>query len=161
MKEKLLQLQQGKLAPLIQFIKFGLVGVSNTVISYGVEMMCYYVLFRSVTWDEQFKVILVTALAFIVSVTNSYYWNSRFVFRQNGKRSVANHLKSYCKTVACYALTGLVLSPAVKLWLVSLTAPYWLASIVALVFNIPLNFLMNKFWAFGEKKREKSTENSQ
>lgn len=161
MKEKLLQLQQGKLALLIQFIKFGLVGVSNTVISYGAEMLFYYVLLRSIAWDEQFKVILVNALAFVISVTNSYYWNSRFVFRQNGKRTAADHIRSYCKTVACYALTGLVLSPAVKLWLVSLTAPYWLASIVALVLNIPLNFLMNKFWAFGEKKRGKSTENPQ
>ena len=40
-------LQSEKLAPLIQFIKFGLVGVSNTAISYGVEMLCYYVLFKN------------------------------------------------------------------------------------------------------------------
>ena len=33
-------LQNEKLATLIQFIKFGLVGVSNTAISYGTEMLC-------------------------------------------------------------------------------------------------------------------------
>ena len=40
-------LQNEKLSSLIQFIKFGLVGVSNTAISYGIEMLCYYVLFKN------------------------------------------------------------------------------------------------------------------
>ena len=32
-----------KTAALLQFVKFGLVGVSNTAISYGIEMLCFYV----------------------------------------------------------------------------------------------------------------------
>ena len=39
------KLEKSRLAPLVQFIKFGLVGVSNTLISYAVEMLGYYVLF--------------------------------------------------------------------------------------------------------------------
>ena len=61
----------------IQFIKFGLVGVSNTVISYGIEMLCYYVLFSRVAWSEGLRIGITSALAFAVSVTNSYYWNNR------------------------------------------------------------------------------------
>ena len=44
LKEKLHALENNpKLAPLIQFIKFGLVGVSNTLISYAVEILCDYI----------------------------------------------------------------------------------------------------------------------
>ena len=91
----LARLEQGKLAPLVQFIKFGLVGVSNTLISYVVEMLGYYVLFVHMSFagivsllgtlgiaatGEQMRVIVVTLLSFVISVTNSYYWNSRYVF---------------------------------------------------------------------------------
>ena len=157
LKGLLKRLEGGKFAPLVQFVKFGLVGVSNTAISYGIEMLCYYVLFRNVAWDEKVKIAVISALAFIVSVTNSYYWNNRFVFAQ-GKKSAPEHLKTYLKTMACYALTGLVLAPALKIWLNGLGWPYWLASLASLAVTIPLNFVLNKFWAFGKKKETEEAE---
>ena len=79
MKEKLKalmeRLEQSKLAPLVQFVKFGLVGVSNTAISYAIEMLGYYVVFARVNWPERVRIAVVTAIAFVVSVLNSYYWN--------------------------------------------------------------------------------------
>lgn len=170
MKERILalmeKLEQSKFAPLLQFIKFGLVGVSNTLISYGIEMLCYYVLFVSAEFSgtvallsrlgisatgEQVKVVVVTLLAFIISVTNSYYWNNRYVFRSGEKKDFAQHLKAYLKTVACYAITGVVLAPMLKLWLVEGGMPFWAASLLSLLVTIPLNFVMNKFWAFRQK----------
>ena len=38
-RQLMARLEASSLAPLIQFIKFGLVGVSNTLISYAVEML--------------------------------------------------------------------------------------------------------------------------
>ncbi len=136
-----------------QFIRFGLVGVSNTAISYGIEMLCYYVLFANAPWDENVKIALTSVLAFLVSVTNSYYWNNRFVFAQ-GKKTKKEHLVSWLKTAACYALTGLLLSPAIKMWLSGLGVPYWAASLGSLAVTIPLNFLLNKYWAFRGKKQD-------
>lgn len=165
------QLKSGRFAPLYQFVKFGLVGVSNTLIQYGMEMLCYYALFRNVSFasvsalghrlgiavDAQaVKVFVVTALAFIVSVTNAFYWNSRFVFAGQSKKTWRQQLRTYCKTVACYALTGLVLSPAIKVWLGRMHVPYWGASLLSLIVTIPLNFLMNKFWAFRANKSQSS-----
>lgn len=159
------KLESGKLRPYVQFIRFGLVGVSNTLIAYAVEMFCYYVLFTDPVWERPSfvqsipqRVLWTNALAFVISVTNSYFWNSRYVFKNGGKRRTPRqHAAAYLKTVACYALTGLALAP----WLKSLLSarpvpgwPYWLASIATLVVTIPLNFVMNKFWAFGEGRRE-------
>ena len=143
-------LEDKKLAPLVQFVKFGLVGISNTAISYGIEMLCYYVLFANVSWPENVRIAVTSGIAFFVSVTNSYYWNYRYVFKSGEKKSAKQHLFIYLKTVACYGVTGLLLAPALKMWLVGMGVPLWFSSLGTLVITIPLNFLLNKFWAFGK-----------
>ena len=72
----------------------------------------------------------------------------RFVFRSENKKTVLEHAKSYCKTVVCYGVTGLILSPILKMLLVNWQFQYWLASLASLIVTIPLNFVLNKFWAF-------------
>lgn len=136
---------------LLQFIKFGIVGVSNTAISYAVEMVGYYVLFKNVTWNGNVKIFVVSALAFVISVTNSYYWNSRYVFRTEGKQTVKTHVVRYSKTFLCYGVTGLILSPGIKIVLQTTGIPYWVISILVLLVSVPLNYVMNKLWAFREE----------
>lgn len=143
--------EKGRWASIVQFVKFGLVGVSNTLISYGIEMLCYYVLFVHVGWAEQVRIVVTSVLAFVVSVTNSYYWNNRYVFGSHERKSWQQHAKVYGKTVICYGVTGLVMAPALKLWMSGLGVPYWLASLGSLIVTIPLNFLLNKLWAFAKK----------
>lgn len=165
-------LQNEKLSSLIQFIKFGLVGVSNTAISYGIEMLCYYVLFKNTNFigilnllallgistdGNNVKIVITTIIAFVVSVSNSYFWNNRYVFG-SGKKSFSEHFKTYFKTFACYAITGLILSPIIKILLTKISVPFFIASLGALVITIPLNFVMNKFWAF-KSKPTKDEEN--
>lgn len=165
-------LQNEKLSSLIQFIKFGLVGVSNTTISYGIEMLCYYVLFKNTkfigilnllallgisTDGNNVKIVITTIIAFVVSVSNSYFWNNRYVFG-SGKKSFSEHFKTYFKTFACYGITGLILSPIIKILLTKISVPFFIASLGALVITIPLNFVMNKFWAF-KSKPTKDEEN--
>jgi len=150
-----------------QFVKFGLVGVSNTLISYATEMVGYYLLFAHAQFSgmvqllaalgitatgEQVRVVVVTLLGFLLSVSNAYFWNSRYVFKTGEKRSTGQHIRAFLRTAACYALTGLVLSPAMKIWLGSLSVPFYLASPATLIITIPLNFLLNKFWAFSAKQ---------
>lgn len=154
MKQKISAfLHSARGAVIFQFIRFGLVGVSNTAISYGCEMLCYYVLFSGVFRNDAVKVFVTSLLSFVVSVTNSYIWNSRFVFRSREKKTVSEHLWAYLKTVACYALTGLLLAPILKLRLTRLGMAYWLAGILSLIVSVPLNFVLNKFWAFSQKRK--------
>lgn len=157
------KLENSKFAPLIQFIKFGIVGASNTAISYGIEMLGYYFVFKDTKFpeaisllnrlgisatDQQVKVFVVTAIAFIVSVANSYFWNHRYVFKSEGKKTAKQHLVALLKMAGCYALTGLILSPVIKIMLSNSGMAYWLASICSLIIGVPLNYLLNKIWAF-------------
>ena len=161
-------LKKGKFAALTQFIKFGLVGVSNTLISYGVEMLCFYVIFQKANFHgiiaflskfevkstpEDIKIVITTFIAFMISVTNSYLLNNRFVFVDKSKK-LSGHLISYLKTLLCYGVTGLVLSPIIKVALKNIGIPYYIASLGSLVITIPLNFIMNKFWAFAKRKED-------
>lgn len=139
----------------LQFIKFGLVGISNTAISYGVEMLCYYVLVLGDTWPQNVRVLVITTLSFLIGVTNSYYWNSRYVFIPNESKKPVRHIRAYAKTVLCYAITGLLISPAIKLWLTNRGILYWKSSLVALIVSIPLDFFLNKKWAFVTERAKK------
>lgn len=165
-------LENPKAAALLQFVKFGLVGVSNTLISYGTEMLCYYLLFVNAKFSglvsllgriginsssDTVKIVITTAIAFVISVTNSYYWNNRFVFR-TGEKGFCDHVKTYIKTLLCYGITGLVLSPIIKVILRNMGIPYYIASLASLIITIPLNFIMNKFWAFSSKCKKTEGE---
>lgn len=127
---------------LFQFVKFGVVGLSNTLISYVV----YVIL---VTLGIHY---LVASLAgFFASVINAYYWNSKYVFQsEQGEQRV--WWKAFFKTVASYAGTGLVLNNILLiLWVEIVGLPEMLGPIINLFITIPLNFLLNKYWAFKKK----------
>lgn len=153
---------------MLQFIKFGLVGVSNTLISYGIDMFGYYVVFKNSTFSiiidiletvgikatsQSIKVVIITAIAFFISVLNSYFWNNRFVFISNEKKSFGQHLIVFLRMTVSYALTGLILSPILKILLCKTGMSYWLAGIITIAIMVPLNFIINKVWAFRNKEK--------
>lgn len=117
----------------MQFVKFCLVGVSNTAIS----LVVYYI-FVLISKDMY---ILGNAVGFVVSVLNSYFWNSRFVFKKKDEQA-----KTIIKTFLAYG-TNLIIGTAllylfVDIWGIS----EFIAPLLNLIITIPLNFLLNKFW---------------
>lgn len=124
---------------IIQFVKFGLVGVSNTVVS----MAIYYLLL----WIDESLYMVGSILGTILSILNAFIWNDLFVFTGNPKdfKSVMFRLG---KTYISYGGTSLLSN--ILLWLevtlMGVSKVY--APIVNLLITIPLNYLINKFWTF-------------
>ena len=129
---------------LIQFVKFGIVGVSNTLISYVVYAVGVYF---------GIHYLVASVLGFVISVLNSFYWNNKYVFRQeSGER---NLLHTLLKTFLEYSFTGLVLANVLLyLWVDILHISEYLGPIINLLITVPLNFVMNKFWAFRAARKE-------
>lgn len=130
----------GKIKKIVQqFLKFGIVGFSNTAISLGV----YYIL---VYFGIQ--PLIANAFGFVVSVINAYYWNSKYVFKEKTETS---NVKAITKVVASYGISFFVSSILIELFVDVLHISKYIAPLLRLLVTVPLNFYLNKKWAFKEK----------
>lgn len=150
--EKILHinLSEEKWEALLQFVKFGIVGVSNTVISY-VLYTGSLLLMRQFHIFEGIDYLLAQIVAFVLSVLWSFYWNNKMVFvlEDGKKRSI---WKALLKTYVSYSFTGLFLNSILLiLWVQVFHISEFIAPIINLLVSVPINFLINKFWAFKSK----------
>lgn len=125
---------------LIQFIKFGIVGGINTVLSYLITNVCYY----GFHLHEQ----ICNLISFVITVFISYLLNSRFVFREKEEERQPWY-KALAKVYASYALTELLIM-GILLYFQErrLGIPHYIATFINLCVTVPLNFILNKFWAY-------------
>lgn len=130
---------------IIQFIKFGTVGAINTILSYAITNGAYYL----VHLHEQISNII----AFVITVFISFMLNGKFVFTEN--KEERNFLKSLLKVYASYSITGVFLT-AILLYIEEelLEIPHYIATLMNLVVTIPVNFILNKFWAYKENGKK-------
>ena len=136
-----------------QFIKFCIIGFSSTLIDVCISYTLIYKFNLNAT--------LAKSISFLFSVSNGFFWNSRWTFR--GMGSGRRH-EMYTKFVAVN-LVGLGLNLFLfKSVLFLFTGRFFsqgkpdrphfaLATLVAIVFVSTWNFLANKKWTF------KSAEN--
>ncbi|MCM1326351.1 MAG: GtrA family protein [Bacteroidales bacterium] len=129
-----------KKTALIQFIKFGMVGAINTILSYLITNGCYYIFHL----HEQ----ICNLINFVITVLISYLLNSRFVFREKEEDGQPWY-KALAKVYASYALTELLLM-GVLLYIEErrLGIPHYIATFINLCVTVPINFILNKFWAY-------------
>lgn len=124
---------------IVQFIKFGIVGISNTLVSLAV----YYV----VLWINPDWYLAGNVAGWVVSVANAFYWNNKYVFAKSGENiwELLKKLgKSYLSYGSTFLLGTLLLYLEVDVWGLSAI----LCPVLNLLVTIPLNFLLNKFWTF-------------
>lgn len=131
-----------------EFLQFGLVGVSNTIISYLLYVVTLLLVSKS---GVKFDYIIANIVSWLLSVLWSFYWNNKFVFKkEEGEKR--NIWAALFKTFVSYGFTGLILNNILSvLWVSVLHISKMLAPIINLVISIPINFFMNKLWAFGKK----------
>lgn len=129
-----------------QFFQFATVGVLNNIVYYIIYI--FLVLLNA-------NYILANVVAFIVSVINSFYWNNKYVFASEDN-TMKGLICSFMKTFLCYSLTGIVLSNLLLVfWVEKIHIHKMIAPIINLVITVPLNYLLNKYWAFANQNRKK------
>jgi putative flippase GtrA len=137
-----------------QFIKFGIVGLSNTVISYIIYSIFVYL---------GLHYIVASVIAFIISVLNSFFWNNKYVFKKHYDQK-RNILYSLLKTYFSYAFTGLILQNILLVVFIDfIHISKYIAPLFGLTVTVPLNFILNKLWAFKPERniKEKTVEKNQ
>ncbi|MCL2456878.1 MAG: GtrA family protein [Defluviitaleaceae bacterium] len=117
-----------------QFLKFAAVGVSNTAV---------YLLIYNAFLFFGAHYLIASAVAFIFSVLNAYFWSAKFVF--NAKKEKKQIIKIYLS----YGFTFLLSLIAMFVMVDVLGISQYAAPFFNLFLTVPLNFLLNKFWVFG------------
>lgn len=151
-----------------QIISFGLVGAMNAVVSY----VTYAI---ALTLGAHY--ILASILGYVISVFNAWVWQYFVVFREGGVNGDQVWWRSLIKTYVTYATTGLFLNTLFLYlmldvihienflewaldWVAVLnfdsarSLAEYIAPIIVCIINVPINFVLNKFWAFREDKKE-------
>jgi len=117
----------------VSVVRFGVVGVSNLIISSGAFWAAHRVLRASVA----------QGIAYTLGTLWSYYWNRRWTFQSQGK--VASEAGRFFSLQIGFmllssALLGLLVDHAQLP-----SAPCWLA--VSALITV-LNFVASRYWAF-------------
>ena len=121
-----------------KFIKFGLVGVLNTLIN--------WIIFAVLNFVGVYYIIA-NVIAYVIATINSYTWNSRWVFKYNGKDQ-----KETTTKFIVLNLVGLALNTIILYLLVDLIGLNKLISLViTTVIVMVINYIVNKIWVFKEK----------
>jgi len=125
------------ISSLFQFLKFSIVGVSNTLIYFLV-----YYLFLVV---DNSLYLAGNVIGWLISVFNAWFWSRRYVFKKDGKgEKLKELLRSYLSYGATFLLSSVLLWVEVEyLNISSLIAP-----ILMLLVTVPVNFFINKYWTF-------------
>ncbi|MBQ3760847.1 MAG: GtrA family protein [Clostridia bacterium] len=135
-----------------QFLRFGLVGVVNTLVDMFVYWLALKILgTQALLGDKNY--LIAQLLGFAAGTLNAYFMNGRFVFgaenpkRNRGKRQLLRTFVGYGFT---FALSELLL----WIWISNLGLNEMLAKVLNLFVTVPLNFVINRFWTFAQKPED-------
>ena len=136
---------------IVQFIKFCIIGASNTVVSY-----IFYLLVIGLGGHY----VLGNVAGYISGTLYAFFWNNKWVFRKD-ENEYRNIWVSLIKMMISYAGTGIVLNSILLIvWVKYLGIPQVIAPAINSAITLTLNFLSNKFWVFSNKKSVEGAENS-
>lgn len=154
----------------LQFMKFCVVGLSNTFICEGIYVV---LLFFGVHY------LAANIIGNLISILNAYYWSNKYVFKEAGDEKRV-WWKTLLKTYATYGFSMVLSAGLLVFWLELVRLSKYvgpvldilermgvtallagmgivlgrqilaeiLAAAINLVITIPINYVINKYWAY-------------
>ncbi|HEX8857396.1 MAG TPA: GtrA family protein [Thermoleophilaceae bacterium] len=122
-----------------ELCRFGTVGASG----YVVNLAAFAVATAAGTHH-----LGAATLAFLVAVTNNFFWNRRWTFRASDGAAVGQAARFFVVSTAVFLVSAALLDAFVSAGLPALPA-----QAVAIVAVTPLSFAANKLWCFRDARR--------
>ncbi|HEY2161403.1 MAG TPA: GtrA family protein [Solirubrobacteraceae bacterium] len=120
----------------LQFVRFGAVGATGYAVNLGVFAFCVHVL------GIDYRVAAV--LAFVVSVTNNFWWNRHWTFGAKQDHPMVQGARFFAVSLLTFGFSYLVLVVLVS----GAGLSKVLAQAIAIAAATPLNFVGQKLWSF-------------
>ena len=144
----------------MQAVKFILIGVSSAVIYLGISYILYHMV--------HLGLIVSNVIAFVISVTNGFIWNSQWTFKGLGsKRREEMYIKFFAVNIIGFLFNQMIMAGMALLitrHLPSetnrLSGPVWLMSnLIATAGAFFWNFTANKLWTFKKEAEPEQKAN--
>lgn len=119
-----------------QLIRFAAVGASGYVVNLAVFAVCVHL----VGIDYRIS----SAIAFVVSVLNNFWWNRHWTFSAKQGRAMHQGLRFFAVSLIAYGFSYAVLVALVG----GAGVMKVLAQAIAIAAATPLNFIGQKLWSF-------------
>lgn len=133
-----------------QFIKFGIVGASSTVINFAVLNFALIALHFKDIPNGRYGA---ATLAFLISVVNGYVWNKRWTFKEAQAKAVHTQFTQFVLVNLVglgldLLLIRLISVPLETRFGFSLVVATNIAQLFATGIVVFWNFFANRFWTF-------------
>jgi len=122
-----------------QFLKFSLVGLSNTMIDFAI----YCLLTRGFGfWLDHY--LWAHVISFSLAVTNSFIWNSKWTFAVGYDLKLRRYFRFFSVSIIALLATQLTL-----VYLVEYLQVFDLfAKVMAVIVSVVINFFANRYFVF-------------
>ena len=118
----------------LPFIKFCIIGVTNSII--------YYVIYYYILFILDVNYLIACTVGYFFGILNGYIWSSKFVFKKN--KSINNMMKFFIVYISALFINLGIMYICVD--------TYNMHKLVAPIFAIGIgtiyNFTLNKIWTF-------------
>lgn len=121
-----------------RFLKFGTVGVFNTLITLFSFTLFYYF---------GINYLLAHVMGYALGVLNSFYWNKKWVFKDNRKKSA-----TFYKFIAVNLVTLGIHTLLLYLLVSNAGLQPVLANLLATGASLLINFFLNSKWTFQQQQ---------
>ena len=145
-------LTEKQLAAFRQFVRYAVVGTANTVVKILAEFLVLWLIEKS-GWDGVIGSVggfhrhLGTLAGFIACIVNSYWFNSHYTFHVV-EHTASQRAKAFIKVAISYSFAVLLLGWALNLLWEAIHLSPFIGALINAAVGTPINFLLNKFWAF-------------
>ncbi|MEN1938014.1 GtrA family protein [Paenibacillus sp. 102] len=121
-----------------KFLKFGLVGIFNTLIT----IISYIILVKF-----GMNYLIANIISYLIGVANSYYWNKNWVFQSNNK-----NLSVFFKFLTVNLIVLAFNTFSLFILVDKLLYNEFIAQIFAIGIGMMINFFLNKIWTFNQSE---------
>ena len=121
---------ESKVVELINIIKFSIVGVSNTLLNFVI-----FILLNNIGINY----ILASIIAYSISIINSYFWNSRLVFKYDNKNKKSILIKFIILNLIGLSINAVLMATLVGVLAIKKIVAMFIVSLLVMCINYILN----------------------